>query len=68
MDKEECILLVIIGIAVVAVSFISKNFYASKGTVTLSDQRVPTWQGRLVFWVVGGMMILGGLLFLFPNQ
>ena len=34
----------------------------------LSDKQIPTRMGRLFFCVVGGMFILIGIMFFFPNQ
>jgi hypothetical protein len=70
VDQGKAIAAIIAGSVLIVASFFFKNFYAGRGTLSaaVSDRRIPTWQGRLVFWVVGGMMILGGLIFLFPNR
>jgi len=55
-------------VAIVA-SFFVQNFYAAKGMYgELSDKQIPTRMGRLFFCVVGGMFILIGIMFFFPNQ
>jgi hypothetical protein len=68
MDEEKAILLIVVGVALIGASFVIKNFYGANGifAAMLSDKSIPTWQGRLIFWLVGGMMILGGLIFFIP--
>ena len=70
MDQGKAIIAIIAGSILVIASFVFKNFYEARGMPLpiVSDRRAPTWQGRLIFWAVGGMMILGGLMFLFPNR
>lgn len=70
MDRGEAIGAILVGSIVIVVSFFFKEFYEARGIPLpiVSDRRVPTWQGRLIFWVVGGMMILGGLISFFPNR
>jgi hypothetical protein len=61
-DRE---ILIAVGIVLIIVGIFGKTFYAANG-IRVSDKQLPTWMGRLFFWVVGGMMILGGLNALFP--
>jgi hypothetical protein len=70
VDRGEAIGAILVGSIVIVVSFFFKEFYEARGIPLpiVSDRRVPTWQGRLIFWVVGGMMILGGLISFFPNR
>jgi len=70
VDQGKAITAIIAGTILIIASFFFKNFYEARGIPLpiVSDLRVPTWQGRLIFWVVGGMMILGGLIFFFPNH
>jgi hypothetical protein len=70
VDRGEAIGAILVGSIVIVVSFFFKEFYEAWGIPLpiVSDRRVPTWQGRLIFWVVGGMMILGGLISFFPNR
>lgn len=70
VDQGKAITAIIAGSVLIIVSFFFKDFYEARGIPlpVVSDRKVPTWQGRLIFWVVGGMMILGGLIFLFPNR
>jgi hypothetical protein len=70
VDQGKAITAIIAGSILIVASFIGKNFYEARGMpmAAVSDRRIPTWQGRLIFRVVGGMMILGGLIFFFPNR
>ena len=70
MDQGKAMIAIIAGCILIIVSFFVKNFYEANGIPLpiVSGRRVPTWQGRLVFWVIGGMMILIGLVFFFPNR
>jgi hypothetical protein len=70
MDQGKAITAIIVGCILIIASFISKNFYGARGVpmAMVSDRRIPTWQGRLLFWVVGGTFILVGTMFFFPNK
>ena len=70
MKQGEAITALVAGSVLIIASFFIKNFYEARGIPLpiVSDRKVPTWQGRLLFWVVGGMMILGGLISLVPNR
>lgn len=67
MDQNEAIWAILLGAVMIGASFLSNNFYASKG-VFLSDRKIPTWMGRGIFWMVGGLMILVGVVSFFPNR
>jgi hypothetical protein len=70
VDQGKAITMIVVGAALIVASFLFKNFYATGGIPLpiASDRQVPRWQGRLIFWVVGGMFVLGGMIFFFPNQ
>jgi hypothetical protein len=70
VDQGQAILGIVIGGILIIVSFFVKNFYEASGIPLpiVSDRKIPTWQGRLICWVVGGMMILIGIMSLFPNR
>jgi hypothetical protein len=70
LNQGHAISGIVIGTILIAASFLFKNFYEARGIPmpVASGRKVPTWQGRLIFWIVGGMMILMGLIFLFPNR
>lgn len=69
MDQGSAILAIVIGSVAIVASFFVQNFYAAKGMYgELSDKQIPTRMGRLFFCVVGGMFILIGIMFFFPNQ
>jgi hypothetical protein len=70
VTETKAILAIIVGCVLIVLGFIMKEFYAAKGItgVALSDKRIATWQGRLLFLVVGGVMLLVGIKFLmFPQ-
>jgi hypothetical protein len=54
----------------VIASFFADNFYEASGIPLpiVSDRKIPKWQGRFFFWIVGGAMILMGVVSLFPNH
>ena len=68
MDQGRAITAIIVGIAAIVLSFFIKMFYAARAGGSPSDKRIPTWMGRLLFCTIGGMMILVGLMFFFPNH
>jgi hypothetical protein len=67
MSETKAILSIIVGFVTVVLSLMVKQFYAARGVlgVTLSDRKIPRWQGRLLGLVVGGLMIFAGLNYLF---
>jgi hypothetical protein len=66
MSKGGGEILIAIGSALIVAGFFGKAFYGSNRNFGVSDKPMPTWLGRIIFWVVGGMMIAGGLNALFP--
>jgi hypothetical protein len=70
VDQGKAITAIVVGTILIIASFFIRNFYAARGIPLpiVSDRQVPRWQGRLIFWVVGGMLILGGVISFFPNQ
>ena len=70
MDQGEAIIAIIAGSILVIASFFADNFYEASGIPLpiVSDRKIPKWQGRFFFWIVGGAMILMGVVSLFPNH
>jgi hypothetical protein len=68
--QDQAIGAIVIGSILIIASFFLKKFYAAGGTpaAVVSDRRTPTWMGRLIFWAVGGMMLLVGIVCLLPNR
>jgi hypothetical protein len=66
-DRGDGELAIVIGSVLIISSFFVTKFYGSTGFL-LSNKQIPTWMGRLFCWIVGGMMILVGLNFLFPPR
>jgi hypothetical protein len=59
--KGMGIVLIIVGIAGIVAAIFGKNFSAENQP----EMKVPTWFGRLVFFVVGAFFIAGGIKLLF---
>jgi hypothetical protein len=70
MDQADAVTSIVIGSVAIIASFLIKNFYAARGIhgSALSDKTIPTWMGRLMFCIVGGMFIFIGVMFFFPNK
>lgn len=70
INKSDGEILVATGSLLILVSFFATKFYAARGILSagVSDKRLPTWMGRIIFWVVGGFMILAGLNAIFPPR
>jgi hypothetical protein len=60
MDKNQAEWAIGFGVVMIAASFLTKRFFGTNG-IFVSDKPIPTWLGQLIFWVVGGMMILAGV-------
>jgi hypothetical protein len=62
MDQGQAITAIVAGSTMITASFFIKKFFAMGGVGASSSGRViSTWKGRLLFWAVGGFMILVGL-------
>ena len=63
MDQGQAITSIVAGSIAITTSFFAKKFYAAKGLLGApsANRVISTWKGRLLFWVVGGFMILLGL-------
>jgi hypothetical protein len=70
IDKGDGEILVATGSLLILASFFATRFYAARGiqSAGVSNKRLPTWTGRVIFWVVGGFMILAGLNAIFPPR
>jgi hypothetical protein len=70
MNETKALLAIIGGIAMIIAGFTIKQFYAAKGMfgAALSDRKIATWQGRLLFLVIGVAMLLVGIKFFVFDQ
>ena len=70
MNDAKAILAIIGGVAMIVVGFTIKQFYAARGMfgAALSDRKIATWQGRLLFLIIGVVMLLVGLKFFWLGQ
>ena len=68
MPQDQAICAIVVGSILIIASFFAKNWFAARGVPVpvASDRKIPKWEGRLIFWVIGGMMILGGIISLIP--
>jgi hypothetical protein len=70
MNEAKAILAIVGGIAMIVLGFTIKQFYAAKGMfgAALSNRKIATWQGRLLFLVIGVVMLLVGFKFFLFDQ
>ena len=70
MDQRQAITAIVVGSAIITASFFAKTFYAAKGLrgAPSSNRTISTWKGRILFWVVGGLMVLVGLNYFFTDH
>ena len=70
MSETKAILEIIVGCAMIVCGLMIKQFYAAKGMygAVLSDRRIATWKGRLLFLIIGVVMVLAGAHFLLSHQ
>ncbi len=62
MTQTEAISAIALGTGMIVVSFFIKSFYAARSTisVSLSNRKIATWKGRLLFISIGTVMIIVG--------
>jgi hypothetical protein len=65
MTQTKAFLAIGIGCMMLIFAFCNKDFYAGKGigSAALSERRIPTWAGRLLFVFIGLTAILVGISF-----
>jgi hypothetical protein len=70
MSEAKAILAIVAGCVMIVLALCIKQFYAAKGIlgVSLSNKQIPTWQGRLLFVVIGVVMVLVGIKFFVFEQ
>jgi hypothetical protein len=70
MNETKAILAIIVGSAAIILGLTIKQFYAARGVlgVTMSNRQIATWKGRLLFVVVGTVMVLVGIKFFLFDQ
>ena len=70
MNETKAILAIIVGTAAIILGLTIKQFYAARGSlgVTVSDRQIATWKGRLLFMIVGSLMVLLGIKFFLFDQ
>jgi hypothetical protein len=70
MNETKAILAIVVGSAVIILGLTMKQFFAARGTlgVTVSNRQIATWKGRLIFLIVGALMVLVGIKFFLFDQ
>lgn len=70
MNEAKAILAIVAGSVAIVFSLLVKQFYAARGVlgVTLSKRKVPRWQGRLLWLLVGISLLSVGVRFLLFGQ
>ena len=63
ITQNDAVVCILVGIGATLIGFFNKTFYAAKGLLGApsSNKRIPTWQGRLIFLLVGGMFLFFGI-------
>jgi hypothetical protein len=67
MNETTAVIAIIAGSGMIYAGFAVKQFYAAKGLygAVLSDRKVARWKGRLLFLVVGAMLLFVGFKYFF---
>jgi hypothetical protein len=67
MTETKAIIAIIAGCGMIYFGVTMKQFYAAKGLygAVLSDRKVARWKGRLLFLVVGAVLLFVGIKDLF---
>jgi hypothetical protein len=67
MNEAKAVIAIIAGSGMIYAAFTMKQFYAAKGLygAVLSDRKAATWKGRLLFVVVGAVLLFVGFKDLF---
>ncbi len=62
ISDNDAALCILVGVVGCTVGIVNKTFYAAKGFLAApsSDKQIPTWLGRLIFLVVGGVFLIAG--------
>ena len=62
MTETAAVVSIIAGGASVVVAFVNRRFYWRKGWMS-GDKAAPRWVGRLLFGLIGALLILVGIRF-----
>lgn len=68
MSKGDGELVIALGSLLIIAGIFPKTFFKFNLILHVSDKQKPSWIGRLLCGVVGGMMILFGLNAVFPPR
>ena len=70
MNDTKAILLIAAGVVAIILGLTVKQFFAAKGVfgVTSSNRQIATWKGRVLFFIVGALLLLIGIKFFVVGQ
>jgi len=70
MNETKAILLITAGTVAIILGLTVKQFFAAKGVfgVTSSNRQIATWKGRVLFFIVGALLLLIGIKFFVVGQ
>jgi hypothetical protein len=70
MNETKAILLITAGAVAIVLGLTVKQFFAAKGVfgVTSSNRQIATWKGRVLFFIVGALLLLIGIKFFVVGQ
>ena len=70
MNETRAILLITAGTVAIILGLTVKQFFAAKGVfgVTSSNRQIATWKGRVLFFIVGALLLLIGIKFFVVGQ
>jgi hypothetical protein len=65
ITQNQAVICILVGTGATLVGAFNKTFYAAKGLygAPSSNKRIPTWQGRLTFLLVGGAFLFFGIYY-----
>jgi hypothetical protein len=70
MTETQGVMGIVAGAVMIILAVVAKQFYAARGVfgVTVSNRKIPTWQGRLLFLVIGIVILVFGLSVFFSER
>jgi hypothetical protein len=67
ITESQATICILAGAVMTGVGIFNKTFYAAKGIrgTGFSDKKLPTWAGKLIFLIVGGVFLVVGISYFF---
>jgi hypothetical protein len=65
ISQNEAVVSILAGLGIMLVGVLNKTFYAGRDILaaSTSSKRIPTWLGRLLFLVGGGVFLVTGIYY-----